>query len=62
VTLEIAKPSIKASIQKDVERLLCNCQLIKLDDKAKLPFAIDILGFEYNGITTNEVLQAIGLK
>jgi DNA polymerase-1 len=52
---EIVKPSIKASIQRDYERLLQNYEIIKLDNKAELPFQLD-------GITTNEVLQGIHLK
>jgi DNA polymerase-1 len=59
---EIVRPSIKASIQKDYERLLQNYEIIKLDDKAKLPFQLDELKYSYNGITTNEVLQGIHLK
>ncbi|MHB1483066.1 MAG: 5'-3' exonuclease [Saccharofermentanales bacterium] len=59
---EIVKTSIKASIQNDSDRLLQNYKIIKLDDKAKQPFCIDDLEYNYNGITTNEVLNGIGLR
>lgn len=56
---EIVKPSIKASIQKDYERLLQNYSLIKLEATAELPFKLEDLSYTYNGITTNEILKAI---
>lgn len=59
---EITKPSVRASIKNDRDRLIQNYQLIKLDTKAKIPFELDELTYTYNGITTNEVLQGIGFK
>ena len=58
-TDEIVKPSIKASLQKDYERLLQNYSLIKLEAMAELPFKLEDLSYTYNGITTNEILKAI---
>lgn len=58
----IAKPSIKASVITNTERLRLNYKLIKLCDCANLPFALDEMKYTYNGITTNEVLIGIGLK
>ncbi|GHV19962.1 hypothetical protein FACS18949_05160 [Clostridia bacterium] len=59
---EIEKPSIKASIQKNAERLLQNYKMINLDGSADLPFNLDELSYTSCGIITTEVLQAIGLK
>lgn len=58
----IKKPSIKESIIRNTERLKINYKLIKLDNTAALPFAIDELKYNFNGITTNEVLKGINLK
>lgn len=59
---QISKPSVRESIVKNTERIKVNYRLIKLDDKAHLPFVIDELQYKYDGITTNEVLAGIGLR
>lgn len=58
----IKKPSIRASILANGDRLRTNYRLIKLSGGAPLPFAIDALAYRYSGITTNEVLKGIRLK
>ncbi|MEI6579621.1 MAG: 5'-3' exonuclease H3TH domain-containing protein [Eubacteriales bacterium] len=58
----IAKPSVRESIIRNTERLKTNQKLIKLDNRAPLPFALDELRYEYNGITTNEILAGIGIR
>ncbi len=58
----IAKLSVRESVKGNTEKLKVNYCLIKLDNKAPLPFAVDDLQYEYNGITTNEVLAGIGLR
>lgn len=58
----IKKPSIKESIMKNAERLRRNHKLIKLENKEPLPFGLHELVYEYHGLTTNEVLNGIGLK
>ena len=58
----IQRPSIRESIQRNAERLRTNYSLIKLHNSAKLPFTLSELAYEDHGITTNEVLQAIGVK
>jgi len=55
----IEKPSIKESIAKNAERLHNNYKFIKLDDRADLPFALDSLCYNYNNISTNDVLKGI---
>lgn len=58
----IKKPSIKQSIIKNAEKLRTNYKIIKLDNSAQLPFAMNELVYNFNGITTSEVLKEIGLK
>ena len=58
---KIAKPSIRSSILRNTERLQVNYKLIKLDDKAALPFDLSELAYIYNGATTHEVLRGIKL-
>ena len=58
----IQRPSIRESIQRNAERLRTNYSLIKLHNSAELPFTLSELAYEDHGITTNEVLQAIGVK
>lgn len=59
---KITKPSVRESIIRNTERLRTNYKLIKLNDKAELPFELSELLYCYNGITTNEVLKGIGIK
>ena len=58
---KIMKPSIRDSIIKNTERLQTNYKLIKLDDRATIPFGLNKLAYIYNGITTHEVLRGIKL-
>lgn len=58
---KIEKPSIRNSIIKNSERLKTNYKIIKLDNTALLPFALNDLEYNYEGITTNEVLKGIGI-
>ena len=58
----IKKPSVKESIIRNADRLRRNYKIIKLENIAELPFTMEELLYNYNGITTNEVLKGIGLK
>ena len=58
----IQRPSIRESIQRNAERLRTNYSLIKLHDSAKLPLTLTELAYQDHGLTTNEVLRAIGAK
>ena len=58
----IKKPSIRESIIQNAERLRNNYRIIKLDGAVELPFGINELIYDVHGLTTNEVLQGIGLK
>lgn len=58
----IKKPSIRENVIKSTERIRTNYKLIKLTSRARLPFEIDELIYNYDGITTTEVLRGIGIK
>lgn len=58
----ISKPSVRKSILESAERLRRNYQLIKLSGEFDLPFDLNELEYSYSGITTTEVLKAIGLR
>ena len=58
----IVKPSVRESVKRNFERLITNYSLIKLDNKSALPYCINDLKYCYDGISTNEVLQKIGLR
>ena len=59
---DIEREALKTSVKAEAERLKLNYQLIKLSEKAEIPFPKADLLYEYNGITTTEVLRAINLK
>jgi DNA polymerase-1 len=59
---EIEKPSIRESVKQYAERLQNNYRLIKLDNRTAIPFALNELEYAYNGVTTNGVLERIGLR
>lgn len=58
----IEKPSVRQMIQDNQERLRDNYRLIKLENCVELPYGIEELAYEYNNITTNAVLEGIGLR
>lgn len=59
---KIEKKSVRESIIRSISRLRNNYQLIKLNGFDELPFAFEDTEYQYNGVTTTEVLKAIGLK
>lgn len=59
----IDKPLLSMSILNNKERMLQNIRLIKLEDKAPLPYAMDELRYFYRGLPgTVEILKKIGLR
>lgn len=58
----ILKPSVRNSVLESVERIRKNYELIHLTGEQPLPFALEKLAYRYDGITTTEVLKAIGLR
>lgn len=59
---EIRKRSVREAVMSSRERLKLNERLITLDGSAELPFEPDELVYGYDGITTGELLAAVGLK
>ena len=58
----IPKPSVRCSVLESTERIRTNFSLICLVGGQPLPFALEELAYCYDGITTTEVLKAIGLR
>lgn len=59
---EIVKPSVRESVMNSTDRIRRNYALIALSGEADLPFALEELAYTYTGITTTQVLGAIGLR
>ena len=59
---EITKPSIRASIEENRERLRRNRSLILLDGSGEMPFSIEELAWKPIETTTSAVLTALGIK
>lgn len=59
---QIERPSLRAAIAANAERLRLNARLIRLDASACLPFSLDEMRFSRGGASTGEVLKGIGLK
>lgn len=58
----IPKPSIRASVLENADRIRKNYQLIHLSGCPCLPFSKDAMKYTYLGHSTWEVLHAIGLR
>lgn len=58
----IEKPSIKQIIIENQERLRNNYRLIKLGKCVELPYDMEELVYGYNNVTTNAVLEGIGVR
>ncbi len=61
-TDKIEKATLKQSIEDAKALLWINQRLITLNGCAGLPFALEELSWVDNGVTTNEVLTAIGVR
>lgn len=59
---QIEKPSIRESVIRNAARIRKNYALIALEGTHPLPFAVESLRWQDEGLTTTEVLQRIGLK
>ena len=58
----IQKTSVRCSVLESAERIRKNYSLICLAGGQELPFTLEELAYCYDGITTTEVLKAIGLR
>lgn len=61
-TEEIARPSVRRALEEHKDRVLLNRKLITLQNRATLPFSPEQMRYQYNGLTTGEVLRGIGLQ
>ncbi len=60
-TQAVSKPSIRASLQENAQRLRCNQKLIALSGAVELPFSPEQLAYRPDSRTTSDLLRAIGL-
>ena len=61
-TALIPKPSVRHAVEQNAERIRLNAMLITLKGNQAFPFSLDELEFSDTGLTTMEVLAAIGLR
>lgn len=59
---QVKKPSIRASLEKSVERLRLNHRLICLTGDQVLPITLEEMAYRYSGETSTQVLTAIGVR
>ena len=59
---QVQKPSVRASLTENARRLRLNYRLIELDGRHDVPFQPQELCWTDTGLTTGEVLRAIGLQ
>ncbi len=59
---KIKKQSVRESVIRNADRLRMNYRLIKLGATVNLPYSLDEIKYNYDGICTTEVLRGIGLK
>lgn len=59
---EIRKPSVRASVIRNAQRLRMNYKLIRLDGCSSLPFSLEELEYAFVETTTNKVLRGTGLR
>lgn len=59
---EIVKKSVRESVVANKERILKNLELIRLLGNEELPLTEEQMRYRDNGLSTNRVLQEIGLK
>ena len=58
----IKQPKLRESVRQNADRLALNLKLITLDGRAAIPFLLEQMTFHPFEFTTNEILQAIGIK
>lgn len=56
---EIGKPSVRASVLRNAQRIRTNYSLIHLDGAQDLPFPLEELSFRDKGATTREVMDRL---
>lgn len=61
-TDEISRPSVRRAVQEFAEQIKRNHRLICLSGGCPVPFELAELAYCHSGMTTTEVLKAIGLR
>ena len=59
---QIKKPSIRAAVEANSDRIRKNYALIRLDGAADLPLTMESLRWEDPGLSTTQVLRAAGIR
>ena len=58
----IDKRHIKDSVKRNTNRLIDNYKMIKLDDRADIPFELNELEYIKQAMSTNKILVDLGIK
>lgn len=58
---QVKKPSVRASLAENAQRLRCNQKLIRLESRENLPFSISRLAYHPTGKTTTQILRQLEL-
>lgn len=61
-TDQIAKPSIRASLERNAARARLNYLLVKLQNQAALPFTWEQMAWQDPGLSSTQVLRSIGVR
>ena len=59
---QITRPRLREVLEQNLDRLRLNKQLIALDGRARIPFALEQLVYTDCGLTTTQILESIGLR
>ena len=59
---QIKQPKLRESVVQNVDRLCLNLKLITLDGHAQIPFLPEQMQNQNTSLTTNEILQKIGIR
>ncbi len=59
---QVAKPSVRASLEQSRDRLRLNKLLIRLEGTEALPFSLEEMVWQDTGMTSWQVLTAIGVR
>jgi len=58
----VQRPALRKTLEENRQRLQINDKLIRLTGDGELPFNLQQMAYQYQGQTTGQVLQAIGLR
>lgn len=58
----VKKPSVRASVRENADRLRLNYRLIRLSGDHPVPFSLEEMAYTYGGETSTQVLTAIGVR